>query len=263
MFQHHCLPAPSTTAQTHWQGNARQMTQPFRIDFGHVSGRGPYGTAVDAIEAWLADLARLGEIAGSRVVGRDPRGWFAHVVVLGFAAPSLPAVDLRPWFAASPRWRAVGARSGKRPIRLGACRRLLLFASFVNADEPLQDFATGRPVPLAELGDDHGLRRSLTDWAHTFRNCDALWFGSGALERAAHTQLVSPRSDLLRLGGRVAQLVQRRTGLPTHRFVMGPNGRDARCPGCGGAWIRRAHGAYGWTRRCERCRLVSHAVARP
>lgn len=234
------------------------MTRPYRIRFGAATGR--RSRARDEVQAWLAELVRDGVLAEARIVGEDARGWFAWVAA---SADAVPATLVGPrGFAAAPRWQLAGRTCGTEPIALARTRRLLLWSGWLEAEPPLRDFASGRPVRWSEVG-DRELRQGLVHWARTFQACDGLWFGCGVLERAAAAELSRPRSRLQRDARRLAAEVEAASGRPTYHYLVRTDDAEpaSGCPRCGASWRRRRHGAWNFIRRCDPCRLVAHGTA--
>lgn len=241
-----------------------------RIDFGRPRQGLRSGGIDDEIHAFLAEIQRRGMIDGNWIVDRDSDGWFAICRTDRRVAGELPAATerigralaaLAPWFDRAPHWRSLGVGQGPRAIRWQRCARLLLWSSFLDHEAPVRDFDSGRPVRLLSLPVAEDLRNGLLAWARTFAQCDDLWFGSGVLEKAAWRQLAAPRSLLQRQARDLAAAVEAATGLPTFRYLVRDLGRVERhrlCPSCGRRWLRRAHGGWSFTLRCEPCRLVSH-----
>jgi len=246
-----------------------------RIDFGRPRRGVARADAIGEVEALCAELRRRGFVVGEPTVAGDvggvfaittwpARAWFARSRRDEELAVSWQQLERHFTAAASASWiGAVEAPASTSPDR---CRRLLLWANVLDRDHVVRDYDSGAAIPLPALPIDPYLARELTSWASTLSDCDSLWFGSGALERASYRQLSEWHSPLDREAEEVAGRLSVATGLLVYRYLVRYGGlakseADRPCPGCGRRWRRQPHGGWGFTFRCDGCRVASHQGA--
>lgn len=144
---------------------------------------------------------------------------------------------LNPWHAASPF--AAGNKS----------RRVALYAIPIHVD----------------------VRDRIMRWSRESLRFYGVFHYCAALEMESYRELADPASMHAQEGRSLALTVEEAIGVPCYFFLMRHwgrrgelEGKDRRCPGCGGKWLRKNTGASydpdnldSIPFRCDRCRLVA------
>ncbi len=166
-------------------------------------------------------------------------------------------------FAAAPTWQLLDDSVPRRFPGWRSAPAFYLFTRFDRDVSPLCRLNDGQTLPLTDEE-----REEAFFWTRIYRNHDAVWIDSGALELAAYRQLADPPSELFTAGRKLAAKLESRLRKPVYYYAFRYYGRknegpERVCPACGQAWLVAESPAedtpfHHFPYRCDACRLVSH-----
>jgi hypothetical protein len=246
-----------------------------RITFGR-RGRRSADELEDIATTYLALLLRNGQVCDEYFYAWSRGVLNAYVHLAGPTALAVRHHSRRGLQEQRAVVRAFGGKPGCTILDDAAPRRsarwqdapiLFLFTHAFDLAPSVLRGESGVPVPsyLLPITDEN--REELFCWQSSYREHDAVWLGSGALEIPAYRELAEPASELSQSGRSLCRAIENATGIPTHYYLMRYWGRTRnesarKCPGCRRTWRTEwpEEGEPFWHFhfRCDTCRLVSH-----
>lgn len=184
--------------------------------------------ASDAIEEYLAALLKNGQIGDEYILADKARPVVAYVSVP--ATDALDAKHASSWGiqALSGIVRTFGKshkiEMQERPKKADlsswrSAKLLYLHTHLFDRGSPVRSGGLDYATPLYLLPLKETQREYLVRWARSYRNHDAIWIGSGALEVQAYKQLADPNSELSKEGREYCAEIEAITRNPHITFL--------------------------------------------
>jgi predicted nucleic acid-binding Zn ribbon protein len=230
----------------------------------------------NAVESYLAALARNGQLCGEYVLGWIKNCLFAYIYL---ARPdALEKKYHSKW--GKKELRNLIKISGRKPNctlladdvpkhyeSWKTAPSLCLFTACTIHHPPIVRTDYGTPIPAYLLPISDTGREEIGAWEYTYRNHDLIWMGCGHLEIPAYKELVDPTSELAMHGRKICKMIEKSTGIPTFYYLFRYWGRkneesSRRCPCCGNKWLIKTKNEpqksfWDFPYQCKKCRLVS------
>lgn len=247
-----------------------------RVQFGKV-GNAHREDLEGLIHDYLASMYHAGQAYGEYYICCIRGTLSAYVPLSGVDAAEKQYHS--PWgvkslrkieknFGRTPVWQTLSDQ-GKNPTNIWIGSPFLyLFTNAFALESPVRRGDDSSPIPTHLLPLTFQEQDSLYGWRASYREHDSVWLDSGALEKAAYTQLSTPKSELSLEGRSLCRVIEKATGVRTFYYLMHYQLEDkkpnrTRCPACGKAWTAseptnspRAFREFEF--KCMRCRLVSN-----